>query len=289
MNRRLLFAFVCVVESLGAQAADTRPAFEAATIKPSGECGNGRGSRGGPAGPGRLSMRCQTLSDLIQSAFGTIAKGANPYMKYLQIIGGPKWLGSDQYDIDAKAAGAADREEMRGPMMQALPADRFRLKMHRESRDVPVYALTVAKGGTKLPPAKEESCVPRDVEHLPAAGQPMPNFCGFQLPRMSGHDFAIDMSKTSLDEFAEWLSGIMDRGVIDKTGVPGVFDFHLKFAPEGTKLGGPVMAVTPGSPLDVTAASIFTAVQEQLGLKLSPEMSPIEAIIVDQAERPSEN
>jgi uncharacterized protein (TIGR03435 family) len=81
----------------------------------------------------------------------------------------------------------------------------------------------------------------------------------------------------------------MDRGVIDKTGVSGVFDSHLKFAPEGTKPGGPVMAETPGSPLDVTAASIFTAVQEQLGLKLSPEMSPIEAILVDQAERSSEN
>jgi uncharacterized protein (TIGR03435 family) len=125
-------------------------------------------------------MECVTLQRLIQLAYGTFADGANPNMQMLQILGAPGWTQSEFYNLTAKAEGAARVEQMMGPMMRALLEDRFKLKIHRETKEMPVYALTLAKSGIKAHPMKEGDCVAIDPNHLPTPtpGQPMPNFCG---------------------------------------------------------------------------------------------------------------
>jgi uncharacterized protein (TIGR03435 family) len=235
-------------------------------------------------GPGRLSMGCTTVQNLIQLAYGSFANGAKPDPRRLQIIGAPKWVEADQYDVVAKADAEVGLVQMAGPMMQAFLEDRCRLKIHRETRELPVYALTVAKGGSKLQPVKEGSCTPVDLNHLPS-GPPAPGQtpnCGRATSRRIGGEMALEAYGMSVTDFAaQILSGALDRPVFDKTGLSGLFDFHLQYAPDNP--GAPVTAADP------TGLSIFTAVQEQLGLKLSPETGPVEVLVVDHVEKPSDN
>ncbi len=165
-------------------------------------------------------------------------------------------------------------------MLQALLEDRFKLRVHRETREVSVYALTVAKGGPKLQPFKEDSCIPYDSMRPPAQDQKVPKFCGavFTVPRAQGTNRAVEGLGSSLDEFSKMLGGFLDRPVISKTRISGVFDFHLEYATDD----GPGAA-----PLD--GPSIFTAIQEQLGLKLEPTKGPDEFLVIDHVERPSAN
>jgi uncharacterized protein (TIGR03435 family) len=145
----------------------TKPKFEVASIR----LGCGGDGRGGPiatpaSSPGRLST-CSPLVDpaagLIADAYGRYANGrTNPPWAIPRIEGGPRWLGTDLYDINAIAEGGASEEMMRGPMMQALLEERFKLKLHRETREAPVYELRVAKGGPKLKPFREGTCIPWD-------------------------------------------------------------------------------------------------------------------------------
>jgi uncharacterized protein (TIGR03435 family) len=260
----------------GSFAQSPVPTFEAATIKPATGCmGPGRG---GPMGPGRLTMGCTTLRDLIRIAYGAFAGGPAPDPRWLQIIGGPKWLESDQYNIEAKATGTPGLLEMMGPMMQALLEDRFKLKLHREPKDMPVYVLTVAKSSSKLQPEKDGSCTPRDLKNFPPAppvpGQTPP--CGRTLYGTNGQDPTIEISGMSVAEFAgQILAQRVDRPLIDKTGLTGLFDFHLQYARDSAQ--------------DSAAPSIFTALQEQLGLKLSAETGPVNVLVIDHVEKPSEN
>jgi len=221
-------------------------------------------------------MGCTTLQILIQ----TSDTFQNNHPRRLQIVGAPKWIETDQYDIDAKAEGAASVGQMAGPMLRTLLEDRFKLKMHVETRQLPVYFLTVAKSGSKLQPVQPGSCVPIDLSHMtatpPAPGQTPP--CGRQMINRNGTDMAMDVSGLSVADFsAQALAGRLDRPVIDKTGLTALFDFHLQFAPDN------------GAAADSAAPSIFTAVQEQLGLKLSPDTGPVEVLVVDHIEKPSEN
>jgi uncharacterized protein (TIGR03435 family) len=262
-----------------------RPAFEVATVKLSPNC---TPSPMQPT-PGRLDLRCVTLRSLIEGAYGALAGGKIANQR-LKVVGGPAWLDTDKFDISAKAQGSSDLAEMIGFMLPALLEERFQLKLHKEPRETPVYTLTVAKGSPKLTPMKEGSCVPLEIKTLPKAGEPQPNYCG--APKMTFKNGAMvaEMTGITMEEFAgRLLGGQVDRPVIDKTGLTGRYDIHLEFArelPPGALLNGMPMPAPP--PNDSGAPSIFTAIQ-QLGLKLSADKAPLDVVVVDSAQKPSEN
>ncbi len=267
------------------------------------------GGRGGPGGnsPGRYVVRCGTVEKLIQQAYIMFADGAgvNPHSFYESLEGGPGWIKSDLYDIEAEPEGTPSRPMMGGPMMQALLEDRFTLKIHREVKQVPVYDLVIAKGGPKMPKVDEASCPPM-VSSTEAfarvqAGQPMPKFCGSTTwgMRRGGPSLMTENDHgTTLDQFAGGLTRVLDRAVINKTGLTGLFDFHVEFSPDDTTpafmpagvmkgYGGPPR--DPGVPPDPSGPSYFTAIQDQLGLKLEPAKGPGDFLVIDSIERPDEN
>jgi uncharacterized protein (TIGR03435 family) len=253
-------------------------------------CENGRGGgRGGAPAPGRLSVKCITLRDLIQAAYGTFASGPNPDQRLLQLLGSPGWVESDTYDIEAKPAGSATIDQIYGPMLQGLLEDRFKLKIHRETRELPVYALTIAKSGPKLQASKEGSCTPIDLSHQslhPIPGQPPTVFCGRTSFKSSGNRMNVDAFGVSMASFAgKTLSSRLDldRPVIDRTGLEEIYDVHLEFS-ANNRASGP--GISESADLD---PSLFTALQEQLGLKLSPDKGPVDVLVVDRIERPSGN
>ena len=268
-----------------------RPTFEVASIRPSTGCdaGVGRGGGGGSSpSPGRLTVRCGTVASLIRDAYVTYANGLSRNSNSVPIEGGPAWINSDRYDINAKPADKASQEMMSGPMLQGLLEDRFMLKIHRETREVPSYELTVAKGGLKLKSFQVGSCTPlpaRDLTKPPAPRAKLPagqRYCG-ALGTPKGPNMALDIQGMSLDDFSKTLSLGLDRPVVNKTGITGMFDFHLEYAPDEVQHTLTDQQTTP------TAPSIFTAVQEQLGLRLVPAKGSAEFLVIDHVERPSEN
>jgi uncharacterized protein (TIGR03435 family) len=300
------------------------PKFEVASVKPC-EIGGGQrggpGSRGGGPGtpivsPGRLNLVCQTVKQLIQQAYLTYAgaKQNNLLMNPTSVEGAADWINTQRYEIDATADPSTTREMMRGPMLQALLEDRFKLKVHRETREVPVYVMTVLKTGFKLQPLDPGSCDPRDMTKpgRPAIITPDMGFrevlqpgekpsCGIAA-RTFGPGGATGQSQTvigqamGLAEFAGLLGGGMDRPVIDKTETTGIFNLKLVFARDQATAGflPPPPPGIPAEPQPAIAAdpagpSIFTAIQEQLGLKLDPGRGPSQFLVVDHIERPSEN
>jgi uncharacterized protein (TIGR03435 family) len=237
-------------------------------------------------------MECVTVQNLIQLAYGSFADGVSFNQAMLQITGGPGWIESERYNLAAKAEGAAHVEQMMGPMLRALLEDRLKLKVHRVTREMPVYSLTVAKNGLKARPLTEGSCVPIDINHLPeppAQGQTMPNFCGNTSMRTNGRNAVVDVHGTSMKDFAQRLTsmGGLDRKVIDKTGIEGLFDIHLEFTRDQASGAGD--AGNPAPPAEIAGASILDALQEQLGLKLLPDKGPVESLVIDHIEKPSEN
>jgi uncharacterized protein (TIGR03435 family) len=205
----------------------------------------------------------------------------------IKISGGPGWIDSDRYDIEAKADGNPPGEIMAGPMTQALLEDRFKLKVHREAREQPVYSLTVAKGGLKIQPLTEP-CVTRDLLAMMAArGAPPSNICGsVRRPTVKGQNMTVDLRSMTMANLAAYLSGTMDRTVLDKTSTPGIFDMKLEFVIDDTTRNFPgARAATPSAD---PGPSIFTAIQ-QLGLKLESDKGPVEFLVIDHVEKPSEN
>jgi len=269
-------------------AAEAPSKFEVASIKPGNDCA---GRMPHAPSPGRLEV-CAPLENLINFAYvfcadGSVcrrAPGGPP------ISGGPAWIHSDLYQIDAKAEGPASQAMMSGPMMQKLLEDRFQLKIRRETREAPVYALTVAKGGPKLQPFKEGSCIPADsAKGAPAA--PGQRTCSAVVGR-SRPNVTLKAQAASLDYFAKLLGLVLDRPIIDKTGIKGMYDFHLEFAIDETTprfLPGGDMAPQPAEPWDDPAGpTIFTAIQ-QFGLKLEPAKGPRDFLVIDHVGKPSEN
>lgn len=169
-----------------------------------------------------------------------------------QISGGPAWLESDRFEILAKADQPIDDDAALMIMLQGLLAERFKLSLHRETRTIPAFVLEVAKNGPKLEKAD--------------AGEAATN-------TSTGHGgISIDALHADLDSFARILARKMDLPVVNHTGLEGTFNFKLQWTPEGTD-----------------SVSIFTAIQEQLGLRLRSQKAPVEIIVIDHAEKPSEN
>ena len=261
------------------------PRFDVAAVKPCKDDLPFDTRTGGAAisSPETLDIECNTLKGLIHMAYVAFATGVRVTPDPVDIEGGPKWINSERYTVKAKAAGVNSQIMMHGPMLQALLVERFKVKVHHETREVPVYVLSVSKGGPRLQAFKEETCNPYD----PAAAFPPPpppdNPC-HNRGDMNNGVLTLDIPATTLDEFARFALGVMDRPVINKTGITGRFNFHLEYAPDETSSAGRVSDVEA----QVSGPSIFSAV-EQLGLKLTPAKGPGDHIVVDQAERPSEN
>lgn len=273
----LLITSLCVTQAW-AQPTAVRPQFEVASIKLNTNCGTRRNGGSSPS-PGRADMNCTSVGDMIQSAYGRWANGPHPNPKPLIVVGAPEWVDTDLYDIGAKAEDNAPLDRMYGPMMQTLLEDRFKLKVHREAREMPVYALTVAKGGIKMTRLPEGSCVIFDINHLPTADQPPRKFCGRQTSKSEAGGLTLDAYGMSMRDFSEGpLSAKLDRPVIDETRLTGMFDFHVKFSPDES----------PSTP-ELAAPSIFTALQQQLGLKLESTRGPVQVLVIDHVERPSAN
>jgi uncharacterized protein (TIGR03435 family) len=280
------------------------PKWEAVSIRPTKECAPPpgpaavKGDKKGPDGPiqgpspGRVTM-CTTVANLIPQAYVYNATGqasaAPKIVSPVPIEGAPAWIASDLFQINAKAEGTPIREMLWGPMMQALLEDRFKLKIRREVRDVPAYALAVAKGGPKIQPLRG-TCAPSTFPPPPKA--PGEIDCGPQGTSRKGPNMAWGFIG-SADEFSKILNSMLDRPVIDKTGLAGVFNFHVEFAPDETSPGFVMRLRTvpeDGGPSDPTGGtSIFTAMQEQLGLRLEPAKGPKEFLVVEHVERPSGN
>lgn len=237
-----------VVVPIQAQPPTSRAvprSFDVASIKRN-ETGGER--HVGSTSPGGLYTATNfTLKQLISRAYAV--GGA-------QIEGGPGWIDTDAFDINARADTPLhlSREEVR-PCLQALLAERFHLAIHREIKQGAVYSLTVAKNGPKL---KQHS----------GPGAP-----GIGISTDSGKATIIG-TNTSMASLAEYLSGQAGRPVLNNTGLTGAYDIRVVWAIDQANL---------------SEASVFTAIQEQLGLKLGATKGPIETIIIDRAERPSEN
>jgi uncharacterized protein (TIGR03435 family) len=267
-----LFAFPCIAQT-------PRIKFDVAAVRLNESCVNGAGLE--HLSPGRFGVECVSLRDYIRGAYGSYGPGRNPNVRPPTVLGGPGWVDTDRYDIVASAPGETGLDEMYGPMMRALLEDRFQLKIHTETRELPVYALTVARGGAKLTPSKPGSCVAIDLKSVLKAS-PGPNYCGrFQMTRG-----AVRMADANGMTVAEFSSRVfrdtLDRPVVDRTGIAGLFDIHLEFS-------GAEITAAAGGVDDNAAPSIFTAVQEQLGLRLSPDTGPVEVLVIDHVEKPSAN
>lgn len=225
----------------------------------------------------------QTLKMLIKFAY-SLNMGADQ-----QIAGGPDWVGSAKFDIQAKEdpdtiaalkkiAGEQRVDTIR-IMVRGLLADRFKLKVHRETRVLPVYALVVAKGGPKMTPWVQMPA--------PADGSRPKGWQGLSLEgrgQLEGRGASLGMFSGVLARQPE----IGGRMVVDQTGLTGRYDFMLKWTPD-TSLGMQSAAREGGVPLDPSAPSLFTALQEELGLRLDSTKAPVDMIVIDSAEMPSEN
>ena len=250
---RLLWTLALTSGLLFGQPAGT-PEFEVASVKP--DPFNGQGMVGIGFAGNRLNVQHQSLAAMIVFAYG---------VEDFHVSGGPAWVysrdiyGSDIYGVTAKADGdAAPTEQQFGQMLQTLLAERFQLKIHREMKEQPAYELVVAKNGPKLKPAATDAKA----------------FTNWNAGVLSS---LYSAKKTTMATLAWMLKTQVERPVIDKTGLTGSYDFDLTYAP-----GNP-------PPADATDPSIFTAVQEQLGLKLESTKALFPVIVVDSAERPSGN
>jgi uncharacterized protein (TIGR03435 family) len=246
--------------SAATPAATVSPEFEAATIKPVKEPNPNRmhDSEEGR----RFLTRYTSLSDLIVMAYELDRR---------QVAGGPAWIASDEFDVDAVGDGIGKQDGNQmvwQEMLQRLLADRFKLTSHWEDRELSSYELVVAKGGPKLKAAD-------------ANGQSNKGCRGL------GNCFFI---KVPLSEFSRFMGFVvLDKPVVDKTGLAGEFDITLKWTPDETQFAS--MGVHVPTPVDNPNAppELFTAIQEQLGLKLEVRKTMTKVLVIDHVERPTEN
>jgi uncharacterized protein (TIGR03435 family) len=252
-----------IPEAVKPMAADADPGLDVATIKPSkpGAQGKGFGFRGT-----HFRTFNTNVNDLIAVAYGLHAK---------QIIGASDWLGTDLFDVDGvpDVPGSPNIKQM-GLILQKLLADRFALKFHHEQRELSVYAIQVGAGGPKM---KETASGPNDQQ-------------GFGF-RGLGDLVVINLS---MKEFATWMqSSVMDKPVVDQTGLTAKYDFNLKWTPDDSQFAqfrGAVTTPPPAAGDNPNAPpSLYTAMQEQLGLKFSATKAMDDVIVIDHIEKPSAN
>ena len=305
----------------GQRAAAAGPAFEEASIRlcdPDALPATPAGGRAGGSGslqmtPGRLNALCMRVDTLIGEAYGVgprelpipigpVAGLGNAAAR--QVRGGPDWIRTDRYTIEAVTTGSADGRTMSGPMLRDLFARRFRLAARIESEPAPAYVLTVAPGGLRIEPVDADGCikgtsasgflVPPDVRaavDLIHRGEKP--YCGLLITN-AGEDTVIIGGARPLRQLVEHglLRDVLGERVIDRTGIPpdALFNFALAFASDDTTRG-PVGRFGRGRPpTDAAGApNIVTAFREQLGLQLEAAQAPRDYVVIESIERPSEN
>jgi uncharacterized protein (TIGR03435 family) len=209
---------------------------------------------------GTLTMDAAALRQIIGLAYG---------IQRVRVEGGPDWLDHELYDIAAKAENPeATRDEIR-EMLQTLLTERFKLAFHRDTRNLPVYTLVVAKGGSKLQRAKEDEKT------------------GVNFTAESGR-LQLTLLKQSMAGLVNTLANRLNSPVLDQTGLTGLYDFRLEFAPDMPARPDGTTPMLNGVPVE-SGPSLFTALQEQLGLKLEEKKGPVEVMVIDHAEHPGEN
>jgi uncharacterized protein (TIGR03435 family) len=231
-------------------AADAHPGFEVATIKPSDPEDR---SSGFHLSGRRLFIENETMENLIAVAYAIHPK---------QIVDGPDWFRKDRWDIKGvpDVPGDPSWAQCR-EMLQKLLVERFGLKFHRAQRELSIYAVTVAKGGPKMAATKSDPDALRD-----------------QSGNNNGVEQTWRFTNNSMADFADGLQEFLDRPVVDETGLKGKFDFPLEWTVDGAV--NPDPKAPPG---------LFTAVQEQLGLKIDATKGPAEVQVIEHVERPSAN
>ena len=240
-------------------AASANPSFEVATIKPSkpDEKGNAILVRGG-----QFTTINTTLLSLVEFAYDVQAN---------QVVGAPDWMASEKFDLAAKpdTPGAPSDKQWKG-MLQKLMADRFQLKFHRQNKEMSAYVLTVAKNGPKLTKSDGD-----------------PN----GLPGLFFHELGqLYVQNATMDDFTQLMqSAVLDRPVVDQTGIKGRWNFVLKWTPDESQFGGMGVKVPPPSNAADALPPLFTAIQEQIGLKLEARKAPVEVMVLDHVEKPSAN
>jgi uncharacterized protein (TIGR03435 family) len=276
-------------------AAAAAPKWEVASIRPcdsSGPQGRSGGRSGGsPSSLGRLNLNCAPVGRLIEEAYGIFSNGRGPNWNHFVFEGVPAWANSERYTIEAKAESPQGYVMMQGPMMQALLEERFKLKIRREIREVPVYNLTVVKGGPKnLQPSKPDSCIALDWDHMP------PPTKGVEFCEMIGRGVARDATVGSfqvfgitMPKFAEGLGALLDRNVIDKTGISGKFDIKVPIPLEDLTPPPPDDASPPRAVQRYRDDEIVFSAMRQLGMKLESAKGPGEVFVIEHVERPSDN
>jgi uncharacterized protein (TIGR03435 family) len=240
-------------------AADANPSFEVATIKPSQPDRPGRAFlwRGG-----RFVTFNTTLTALIGFAYDVQDK---------QIVGAQDWMTTDKFDIEAKpdTPGTPSREQMR-TMLQKLLADRFQLKFHADKKELPAYVLAVSKTGPKM---KKNDTDPNGLPGL--------------FFRQLGD---LNVRNATMGDFVHLMqSAVLDRPVVDETELVGKWDFELKWTPDDSQFGGMGMRPPPPSDAPDAPPPLFTAIQEQLGLKLESGKAQVDVMVIDHVDKPSAN
>jgi uncharacterized protein (TIGR03435 family) len=264
-------ALACTVAL--AQTSVSAPSFEAASVKPSPLAGGRFSMSGGPGtnDPGRITYENVPLRIVLLNAYDL------PNYR----LTGPDWLNTLRYDIAASLPTGTGKEQFQA-MLRNLVETRFQMKLHRESKEMPVYALVVAKKTSRLKATTEQSAEGEIATPIPGEGPD-----GFPKLAMRSPGIVVETKNGTarisgkeipIAKFADFLSGRTGRPVIDQTGLAGTFNFVLYFTPDGA------------SAPDNTEPDIFAALQEQLGLRLESRKAPVEFLVIDHAEKvPTEN
>jgi uncharacterized protein (TIGR03435 family) len=241
--------------------------FEVATVKPTPpDWRGGRFIR--MLNADQFVAKNHALKTLIAAAYNLSPK---------EISGGPAWIDSDHYDILAKTPGEVRPDlDVQMSMLRELLSDRFKLAFHREQKEMSIYTLTVAKSGLKL---KGSANTPNAS---PAGPPPLIFVLSPRSVRLPGRD-------ATMGEFASVMQrAALDRPVVDRTGLTGRYDFDLEFMPDESEFGGALNK--PGEPPETAGPpGLFTAIQQQLGLRLEATKGPVDALVIDHVERPSAN
>ncbi len=298
MTKTLLFLGLC-----GFAAAQTKLAYDAASIKPSDPTQFATRIMIGGGQGGRFSANGMTVRQIIIQAYG---------IQDFQLTGGPGWISNDRFDIEATPPpGVSVTGQQNQEMLQSLLEERFQLKMRRETKPLPGYSLVLAKNGSKMKPSADQTPLTPGVP--PAGAPPAPG--GLGAVRVGGPGGPapggpgsggppagpaargmIRMSPGSISggamqmpQFIQILSRQLGRTVVDNTGLTGLFDVELNYTPDRTPPQGTLPPGVVLPQIDPDGPTIFTAIQEQLGLRLESTTQPGDMLTIERIEKPSEN
>jgi uncharacterized protein (TIGR03435 family) len=296
--------------------AAAKPSFETASIKPcqpSGHSGGWSGGGGVNTSAGRLNVTCLTIAEIIARAYAQIGGPCpvnaprsflDPHAAKRLVSGGPDWIYTERYTIEANTSVAAPPTAIVGPMLRALLGERLGLALHQDPRHIPGYAVRIAKGGFKLSPVDPGNCRSLDPNALGRTSAPAPG----ERP-LCANSFGVDgpnvtwkATGVTLSQVACGLGMVLDGPVIDRTGIAGQFTFKAEFDPNNGDNRDPIWLQTPTNPNIPNQAaslpsvdpwgdmppgrSIFKVLEEQLGLILTHAPGP-QVLVVDHVERPS--